>query len=320
MRVALTIAALLALAGCGYVGEPLPPASNFPSAVTDLTARQAGDRLEIRATLPEQTLEGLPITKPGEMELRVGPNPGAPFVTERWLASTRQVPLAWPPDKRSLTYSLPAADWAGQDIVLGMRLANPKGRFAGFSNLVAIRVVEPLAQPANLRFTEQVEGIRLVWEGVEREGIRYRVFKKEQGQKEPAPVLAATTVKPEHLDESITYGRNYEYSVQGFLGEAAESLPSATLNVTPKDTFPPAAPTGLTVIEGAQSNEIAWDRATEFDFAFYRVYRAVDDGEFAKLAETGATPSYSDRALQPGRRYRYAVTAVDERGNESARQ
>lgn len=315
MRIAPALICLL-LAGCGYVGEPLPPASNYPAAVTDFAVRQAGDVIEARFTLPVQTLEGLPV-KPGAIELRLGPNPGDPFVTDRWLATSRPLPLAWPADQPVLIHRLAAAEYAGQDLVFGVRLANPKGRFASFSNLVALRVVAPLAVPVELRFAELAEGVRLQWTAPAREGVTYRVFKQEPAAKEP--VLVATVPRAEFLDENVVYGRTYEYSVQAVLGEVTESAMSATASITPRDTFPPAAPGGVTAIVGSQSVEVAWDRSTDFDFALYRVYRAVDDGEFARVAETGATPAYSDRQAPAGKRYRYVVTAVDERGNESAR-
>ena len=35
-------AAAALLAGCGYIGDPLPPLLNIPARVTDLTAVQRG--------------------------------------------------------------------------------------------------------------------------------------------------------------------------------------------------------------------------------------------------------------------------------------
>ena len=320
MRRVLLFALVSLLAGCGYVGEPLPPASNFPALVIDLTARQVDDRIEVRFTSPIQTLEGLPITKPGDIELRAGPHPGAPFVTERWLATTRVTPLAWPaPPDLAITHVMKAAEWTGQEVVIGVRFANPKGRFAGFSNLVAVRVAQPLSRPSELRFTESAAGVKLTWTAPARPGARYRVFKREQGQKDAAPVLVATVAPTEYLDQAIAYGRPYEYTVQSFVDDKVESSLSDPLAVTPKDLFPPAAPAGLSILVGAQSIEVAWDRSTDADFAFYRVYRSIDEGEFTRVGETGANPSYSDRQSQPGKRHRYTITAVDEPGNESAR-
>ena len=54
-------------------------------------------------------------------------------------------------------------------------------------------------------------------------------------------------------------------------------------------------------------------------FKGYHVYRAEGDGEFQKIATLVEAPAYSDATAQKGKRYRYAVTAVDTSGNESAR-
>jgi fibronectin type 3 domain-containing protein len=49
------------------------------------------------------------------------------------------------------------------------------------------------------------------------------------------------------------------------------------------------------------------------------VYRSADGQPPARLGELVTTPAYSDRVVQSGKRYRYEVTAVDQKGNESAR-
>ena len=45
----------------------------------------------------------------------------------------------------------------------------------------------------------------------------------------------------------------------------------------------------------------------------------VPHGFVEKLAELSVVPTYSDRAVEAGKTYRYAITAVDRAGNESAR-
>ena len=100
---------------------------------------------------------------------------------------------------------------------------------------------------------------------------------------------------------------------------AAESLISAPLQVLRADRFAPAVPGGLTAVAGTHTVELAWAPSPEADLAGYRIYRAVDGGEFERIAELVEVPSFSDRAAQPGKRYRYAVAALDHLSNESAR-
>ncbi len=42
-------------------------------------------------------------------------------------------------------------------------------------------------------------------------------------------------------------------------------------------------------------------------------------GAFEKVADVSQIPSWSDRGVEPGKTYRYTVTAVDQAGNESPR-
>ena len=52
---------LFSLAGCGYIGNPQPPALDIPSAVIDLRAAEDGDRVLVEFTIPMLTTEGLPL-------------------------------------------------------------------------------------------------------------------------------------------------------------------------------------------------------------------------------------------------------------------
>jgi len=52
---------------------------------------------------------------------------------------------------------------------------------------------------------------------------------------------------------------------------------------------------------------------TDSNLAGYRIYR---DGK--PIADVGAGPSYSDRKIEAGRRYRYAVSSFSKAGIESA--
>ena len=102
-------------------------------------------------------------------------------------------------------------------------------------------------------------------------------------------------------------------------GKEAESEASNIQSLTPIDTFPPAAPTGLHASVAAGSIELTWQQNTESDLAGYIVYRAVGNGAFERLAQVAEIPSYSDHAVEAGKTYRYAVSAIDRANNESGR-
>lgn len=74
----------------------------------------------------------------------------------------------------------------------------------------------------------------------------------------------------------------------------------------------------MNVVIATEGVELVWERNTESDLAGYRVYRALGDGKLEKIADVSDAPSYSDRKLETGKRYRYAVSAVDRLNNESA--
>jgi fibronectin type 3 domain-containing protein len=75
----------------------------------------------------------------------------------------------------------------------------------------------------------------------------------------------------------------------------------------------------LRVNSAPASIELAWERNTEADLAGYRIYRATGNGPMEQLAEVSLLPTYSDRAVEHGKIYRYAITSVDRAGNESER-
>jgi len=105
-------------------------------------------------------------------------------------------------------------------------------------------------------------------------------------------------------------------------GEASKST-----EITLTDVFPPGVPQGLVVagfpVEGSDTlaADLAWQPDSESDLAGYNVYRQVlgADGAAVKLNATlVALPSFHDATVARGVAYRYTVTAVDGKGNESA--
>src|SRR5260370_40337549 len=86
----LPAAAALLLAGCGFVGDPLPPLANVPPRVSDLAAIQRGGRIIVQCSVPARTTEGHPITPPVRLDLRAGT--ADRFEANEWAAAARPIP------------------------------------------------------------------------------------------------------------------------------------------------------------------------------------------------------------------------------------
>jgi hypothetical protein len=296
---------------CGYRGDPLPPALNIASPVANLRAVEYGDRLIVGFTIPPLTTEGLTLTRIGTVELRVGPG-STPFDTNRWAASAREIPVKVEKTGPFNT-TISAADWVGKEIILAVRVVNPKGRASAWSNLAVVNVLPPVPAPSSVAAESAPQGARVRWQSPLGS---FRVFRLGPNEKQPA--LLATVETPEYVDATAQFGTTYSYRVQA-LHDKAESVISEPYTMTPVDTFPPVSPSGLSGVPGVGAIELLWDRNTEPDLRGYRVYRAAESGQFERLAEFVDAPAYSDRQIDAGKKYRYAVTAIDQAGNESAK-
>jgi hypothetical protein len=310
-RFAAAAAAALFFTGCGYVGGPLPPLANIPAAVTDLAAVQRGNRIYVHFTVPTQTTEGVLLKSPPRLDLRIG-TASSPFNAGQWAEQAKPVP-AGAIDKGVASYQIPSAEWTGKDAILGVRIAGTNGKESDWSNYAIVSVVPPPQKPAAVHAESSVAGVRLTWTGA---GDRFRIFRKTADT--PFAPAADVTGVHEWTDHDTEFGKPYTYIVQALV-DKAESDPSDPIAFTPTDTFPPAAPTGLTASAAPNSIEVAWEQNTEPDLAGYRVYRAAPGGDFEKLADTSLVPTYSDKAVERGKSYRYVVTAIDRNGNESQR-
>jgi fibronectin type 3 domain-containing protein len=112
----------------------------------------------------------------------------------------------------------------------------------------------------------------------------------------------------------------YRYFVQAIgTDDRRQSEISRVVSITPADDFPPAVPRGVMAVAGVGTIELAWERNVEDDFQGYNVYRSSEGAAFEKIAALIDAPAYSDRQIEAVRKYRYAVSAVDQTGNESRR-
>jgi hypothetical protein len=311
------LAAALWTGGCGHVGDPMAPRANVPGKITDLAAVQRGSLIYAQFSVPPRTTEGIAIATPLTFDLRAGPGVD-PFKLEQWVAQTKQfAPFAV--QGGLAVYHIPIDGWAGKEILLSARAIGTNGKDAGWSAFVTVPVVPPPAVPQLAEPEATAQGVRLTWSGppgdvrIWRQGPDEKAFSRIADVQQPPP----------WTDTTAEFGKHYTYLVQSIVklagGKEAESDQSAEVGLTPIDKFPPAAPTGLHASLAPSSIEITWQQNTESDLAGYRLYRAVGDGAFERIAEVSQIPSYSDHAVEAGKTYRYAVSAIDQSGNESDR-
>jgi fibronectin type 3 domain-containing protein len=211
--------------------------------------------------------------------------------------------------------AVPAADWLGQRIAVAVRTSSKnEGHFSAWSNVVRLDVVSPL-QPPTVETEPTADGIRLRWKPAP-EGTTFRVFRSGPGDQTPTEIGTAKT--GEFLDKSAQFDVAYTYQVVATHG-AAESLPSVAATITAKDVFPPTVPTGVAALATPDSIEISWQRSPERDLKGYYLYRSANGGAFERLGDLLSLPTYSDRSAERGKTYRYEVSSVDQKNNESAK-
>ena len=315
-------AAALLWAACGSIGNPLPPMAHIPEPVSDLAARQVVDEVVAAWSWPLLTTEGSAARRLSRFTLRtVEVGAGitalpAEGIDEhgREIAVIEAGSLAdkSPGDRFELRF--PLADWKlGSTVILAVTAANRAGRSAGYSNQVRLHPVEPPDAAALAQPEVTAQGAALTW-AASAGADSYVVERRVEGETDFRPV--ARVEQPRFLDRAAAWGLRHEYRVRPFAatpaGEAEGRL-SATAAVTPVDIFPPAAPQGLRAVSAGASVELSWSLNREPDLAGYRVLR---DGK--AISEVVERPAFSDKMPAPGRQHEYAVTAVDNAGNESA--
>jgi hypothetical protein len=349
---------LLFAVGCGAPGEPTPPSPPVPVAVTDLVAHQAGDGAQLIFTLPKKSVTGDRLAAPPAVEIVRGtPKPDhSPDAKSFRVVYT--IPGALVENyvvEGHVSFIDPVTPaeiraHPGAPLIYVVRTRASKKRASADSNAVSLRIfpVPETIGHVDTRVTEPA--IELSWTAPTRTSggdplagfSGYRIYR---GELDPSSAEAAASdlskakwISPLALlapsDESsyrdtvFDFGKTYAYIVRSVVlveGNALESGDSAPAIVSPRDTFPPAAPQNPTaaVLPGAAPDsvlvDLSWSINLETDLAGYRVYRSEQQDTRGALLtpELLLAPAYRDTSVEPGHRYWYSVTAVDRTGNES---
>jgi hypothetical protein len=315
----LGLAAWAGLSSCGYIGDPMPPSPHIPKPIADLTAVERGSKIEVHFTLPRYTTDGLLIRTFQTVEADIGPD-AKPFHEGVWLGKVKALPIDVSADDQTsfIVRQFDVGPWQGQQVAIAIRTSIRNRRLSPVSNVVHLEAVPPLERP-QITVVPTAGGYVVSWP--QREGLKWKIYRRTLSfQKEP--VLLATVDSSPYLDSTSQFDTLYEYSavaIRETSALTAESEPSEAVSINRPDVYPPSVPASIAVLAGTNSIEVTWERSPESKLKGYYLWRAVGDGPFERLPDLLIAPAYSDRDVTPGKRYRYAVSAVDQKGNESGK-
>jgi fibronectin type 3 domain-containing protein len=250
------------------------------------------------------------------------------------------------PARSIATYSdpLPAdlqQQHRSQEATYAVEVLNDAGRSAGLSNMVHVPLASTLPPPRDFKAQVTADGVLLAWSGVHEQqaspGIshRYRIYRREQTDKNAALIAEQPlTGDPANtfIDHTSDWEKNYSYTldVATVVSEAGkppvviDGDDTPAVSVFTHDTFPPSVPSGLQAVYSGPGQQpfidLIWAPATNADLAGYNIYRSDSGEPAAKVnGDIVKTPAYKDAAIISGKQYTYWISAVDVRGNESAR-
>lgn len=343
----LLVSGLILLAGCGKKGPIEPPLPRIPQAVENLALIQRGNALLLTWTNPSTYADGNPLEEVAEAEIwLLKEDRKAEGRAKKWtaqefeskaklLAQIKQEEFASlrPAGTKAeaeltYTYVLAGEDLGKKVLTFSLRVRDQKKRASAFAVPASVEAMTPPAPPHDVRAVVFGEHIQVSWENPEQvdteaasaASVGINIYRSDEDT--PASRLNSSLIKgSEFLDKNFSFGRTYRYFVRAVLESAplAESENSETAEVLAKDIFPPDPPAGVTSIGGPGFIALSWEAGKESDLAGYGVWRRLaGEADFvlvARLAQTDS--SFSDSKVEKGRKYEYAITALDKAGNES---
>ena len=226
-------------------------------------------------------------------------------------------------------------------ITYAVSVLSEDGRGAGLSNQVQVPAAPALPPPAEFQAQVTADGMVLSWtespDSHDFPQLRYvyRVYRREEGSDNSTAIREIpldASARVQMVDHGFDWEKTYDYratvvtliSPTGKPQAEVEGDDSAEVKVFAHDSFPPAVPSGLEAVASGVGQppfvDLIWAPNTDADLAGYNICRHEEGGPPVKInSELVKTPAFRDTTVVGGRNYFYSVSAVDLRGNESAR-
>lgn len=214
-------------------------------------------------------------------------------------------------------------------IHFALRIRDWKRRGSEFSEILSIEPMIVPLPPQKLQSTLYKDRIEIRWDkplkNIDNSSpskvVGYNIYRIEEGEL-PLRLNSALVKENKYSDREFLFEKVYHYFVRASSTESfpfAESSNSRMIEVAAEDIFAPAAPTGLVSLAGENFITLSWDENQEKDLLGYRVWRREESEEDYVILtpEPILGNSYVDSTVEKNRRYYYAITAQDKKGNES---
>ena len=335
------------VANCGKRRPPLPPVERVQQRTELLSGAQRGNQVILNWPAPRRNASDQSVQSIRRIDVyRLAENPGAPLALTEEEFATRSTMIGsvnWDQignagDVLEYTDTL---ELAGEPTRLryAIRFVNAAGQRAAFSNFLLIEPAAKVAQaPTIIATGNEVSegGITITWQppaanidgSIPVNLLGYHVYRVEEAQDEisDAPINSGLVSGTQFTDKNFKFGESYRYVVRavslGTGGNPVESLNSNSITVAPKDTFPPSAPSAITIAAAPGRLSLFFPANPEPDIAGYNIYRSNDENlpkdRWARLNSDLLTrTTFQDERVESGRRYYYYLVAVDQAGNVS---
>ncbi|MDM7922922.1 MAG: fibronectin type III domain-containing protein [Pyrinomonadaceae bacterium] len=329
-------------AGCGKRKPPLPPTERVVQRA-EIAAFQRGPEVILSWKMPIRNAPAGSVLNIDRIDVyRLAEPLTAPQgISEEEFAS-RSVTIGTIKvndddfGAKTMTYR-DTLQFAGQQVRLryAVRYVNSAGQKAAFSNFFLLEPAARVAQaPASLSATLSQEAVTLNWTrpAANVDGstpaniIGFNIYRTESN-KVPATLMNRTPVIDDsYADRTFAFEKEYLYFIRtvslGTGGESVESSESNIVNVKTADTFPPSAPSSITIAASPTTISLFFPANPENDITGYHVYRSDDRnrplGEWERMTpELMKATTFQDLRVESGKTYHYYVTATDKYGNVS---
>ncbi|MCD4751036.1 MAG: hypothetical protein K8R59_16815 [Thermoanaerobaculales bacterium] len=331
-------AVVLAAAGCGRKGMPLPPEIRVADTTRDLKVVQLAETARLEWSYPQMTTAGGPLPDLEKIEVwraevPVAQEPRGTTSRDRQIRVSlveargevivvlEDEGLALASRGAGLVVEDKLARWLEGDgdnqlvLLYAVRSVCCRGRRSELSNVVRLVPSEPPAPPSGLVVTADPDGLQLEWSSVT--GQLVRVERSDDGDH----WLEATTepvAEASWVDRDIAQGATWFYRLRSLLvGEGGVvvhvGLPGPVVRAKYPDIYPPEQPQELVCLPEGGRVRLRW--RSSVGASAYRIERA-GGGEKLTLVENLAEVFFIDEEPPTGNVV-YFVRSLDEAGNRS---